>query len=225
MKTSCKLTQLRKLLPSLCVLPLILFAKPTIGLGAGIGTLGATESGVVSLNEHLSIEGSYNNGLFYQPDLESSVKSTEFISTPKIQSLLATANYYFAANGLFHISGGLALNGNKADGGTSGDFTVGGQTYNLANFGGSISGDVKGEIVAPYVGIGVGGNPDREQPNQHFFFDSNLGVLYQGKPKTELSATNGANAAVVKTIENNYNEEAKKYEFYPVTGINLYYYL
>jgi len=87
--------------------------------------------------------------------------------------------------GGFRLSGGVRIDGNRADvtSTPTSNIQVGSNTYTPAQLG-TLSGDVKYNRVAPYVGLGYGG---RVASWLELGFDA--GVLYQGKPKVSLGAT------------------------------------
>jgi hypothetical protein len=130
--------------------------------------------------------------------------------------------------GPFRITGGIIGNDNKIDviGRPSNNtFTINGTAYQASQVG-SLSGSIKaGNRVAPYLGIGYG---NVAGAGINFYFD--LGVMFQGAPKSNLSATCGTalSAAQCAQLQNDVALEARrlddkvnKYKYYPVASIGI----
>ncbi|WP_374400688.1 hypothetical protein [Niveibacterium sp.] len=131
--------------------------------------------------------------------------------------------------GPFRITGGLILNDNKVDvtgTPTGSSYTINGNTYPAAAVG-TLNGTVKvGNKVAPYLGIGYG---NVATAGVNFYFD--LGVVFQGTPKAELSANCGS--AIVGTPacsqlqsdvaaeQAKLADDLKRFQYYPVANIGL----
>jgi hypothetical protein len=107
----------------------------------------------------------------------------------------------------------------------SGSITVNGVTYTAAQIG-SLSGDVKpGHKVAPYLGIGYGNVWTK---GVNFYFD--LGVMFQGAPKANLTANCGPALSVAQCAqaqndvdqeERRLEDKLKRFKYYPVANIGI----
>lgn len=144
-------------------------------LGAGVTVIQAIEPGRLSVELDLNVltlPHSYSNdGVNYNGSLH-------------LQSAGVVANY-FPWTSAFHLSAGLFYDNNRLNLNgqpTSGSFTLNGQTYSTAELS-SLSGQVKFNTVAPYLGVGWG--DATSHAGWHLI--AHLGVLYQGRPKVSLA--------------------------------------
>jgi hypothetical protein len=198
------------------------------GLGVGATTLGAQGSGIISLGPHFTVGLAYNDDVGIELKKDFTVDNVDYTGQAKLNSLLGTLNFFPAVESLFHISAGVALNGNEVTdtvNPVNGFVDINGVPVPIAAFGGSITGTSKFEPVAPYLGIGFGGNPSKRFADGHLFVDFNLGVLYQGKTTTTLNSANGLLNPQVNELASEIDNEASPYQLYPVVGLTLYYFM
>ncbi|RJF92803.1 hypothetical protein D3871_27535 [Noviherbaspirillum saxi] len=96
---------------------------------------------------------------------------------------------YYPMSGNFRLSGGVVYNGNKIDAngrpGAGGVYTLNGRTY-AASTVGSVDAQVDFRKFAPYLGIGWG---NAVAKNKGWGFSTDLGVLFQGSPRTSMTHT------------------------------------
>jgi hypothetical protein len=131
----------------------------------------------------------------------------------------------FSPLGPFRFTTGLVADQNKytlngkPNGGT---YTINGHTY-LASEVGSLSGTVKpGNSIAPYFGFGYGNVAGK---GVNFYWD--VGVIYQGSPKTSLSATCGVPARCAQlqsdteAEQQRVDDKLKRFKYYPVANIGV----
>ena len=95
-----------------------------------------------------------------------------------------------------------------------------------ASAAGSLSGTIKpGKKTAPYLGFGYG---NVAGAGVNFYFD--IGVIFQGSPKSTLTATCGPTAtpAQCASLQNSVaaeqialDEKISKYKYYPVASIGI----
>ncbi len=100
----------------------------------------------------------------------------------QLRTISALADWYPFGSG-FRTSGGLFYNKNKftlnAMLAANNTYSIGANTYTAAQIG-SLQGEISFNAVAPYIGIGWG-NPVAK--DKSWSFVSDLGILFQGKPK------------------------------------------
>ncbi len=163
-----------------------------VAVSGKIGTLGPGVEMTTWIIEELNVRV----GGYYLPiGFNTTQDDMEYDINLKWASMLAVLDWYpFYENGSasqsfanhFRISGGLAYDGNKyeSEGHPNGARKIGDVVYTKEQIG-TLSGNVKFNALAPYIGIGYG---DAVAPDESigFFFD--FGILIQGMPKASLSA-------------------------------------
>jgi hypothetical protein len=138
---------------------------------------------------------------------------------------------WFRFGSVFHVTGGLAYNGNKIDTITK----INGVTYQGTVFNppfgklGQVDGRFNvGNTLSPYIGIGWG-NQLKQDAGWHFA--SELGLLFHGKPKITLQSTACTADVLTCTLvaqkvadeEVKINEEYANKVVYPVARIGVSY--
>jgi hypothetical protein len=118
-------------------------------------------------------------------------------------------DWFPSATGSFRFTGGVIANGNRfsveSRPNSFGFLDLNNRTYSSSQVP-SVTGTVKFNSAAPYLGVGWG-NPVREGTNWGYLVD--LGVAYQGRAKASLTATCGAvSAALCAQIIADANAEA-----------------
>lgn len=119
-------------------------------------------------------------------------------------------DFFPSAGGSFRLTGGVLFNGNKfsveSRPNSFGFLDLNDRTYSSTQVP-SVTGTVKFNSVAPYLGVGWG-NPVAEGRNWGFLVD--LGLTYQGRAKASLTAQCGAvSAALCAQIIADANAEAE----------------
>ena len=147
----------------------------------------------------------------------------------KLATVDALLDYHPFAGG-FRLSGGVIHNGNSIDvnarPNANGSYTINGRTYSAAAVG-QMKGEVEFRTVAPYLGIGWGNAVQAAG----WGFGMDLGVAFQGAPKTSLVSTGcSALAALCTMVANDVAaenaklaEEVKDLKFYPVLRVGVSY--
>jgi hypothetical protein len=191
----------------------------SLGLGAELD-LGLTDS----LGARIGL-----NAFNYNYNATSSTVNYDF--KLQLQTVSALADWY-PFEGSFRTSVGLMYNNNKVSLGgipTGGTYTINGTTYNSTDVG-SLQGEMSFNKVAPYIGIGWG-NP--AEKDKGWGFTSDIGVLFQGNPKTSLVATCGS--AIVGTAsctqlqsdtaaENiKLQNDLRNFKWWPVASVGISY--
>ena len=151
------------------------------GVGPTIGTLGAGLEGSLRVGPNLGLR---LDGSALDFGANRTISGVPYKFDAKLRSGGPVLDVYPFGGG-FRLSGGVRIDGNRADvtSTPSSNIQVGSNTYTPAELG-TLSGSVKYNRVAPYVGLGYGG---RVASWLELGFDA--GVLYQGKPKVSLGAT------------------------------------
>jgi hypothetical protein len=128
-----------------------------------------------------------------------------------------------AADGKFRISLGGLYNDNKLDltgAPTGGNYVINGITYTAAQAG-TVTGNVKFNKFAPYVGLGYG----NALADSGWGLSLDAGAIYQGMPKATLSATGAAAglAANVAAEQIQLQNSVKNYKWWPVVSVGMDY--
>lgn len=177
-----------------------------LGLRAGTTGVGADLGWAVAptLGGRLGL-----SGMKFNTDVDSG--NVTYDTKAKIGNLSALLDW--SPLGPFRISAGLVATGNKLD--------VTGQ-----NQFGNLSGTVKPErSVVPYLGIGYGNVWTK---GINFYFD--LGIMFQGSPKADLSLTCSASVSPaqctqaqneVAAEERRLEDELKNFKYYPVLNLGI----
>lgn len=118
--------------------------------------------------------------------------------------------------GPFRITAGIVANNNKVD-------LLGRPRSSAVPPGSTVTGTVKPEhSVAPYLGIGYGNVWTR---GVNFYFD--LGIMFQGTPKVDLTVNCTPSAACtqaqnqVAAEERRVQDELNRFKYYPVLNIGI----
>jgi len=216
---------MRKLFVTAAVLPLLAFpgvAPADTSLGVRAGTLG----GGVELSHafsqrtgvRLDIDG-------YNRTQSSTQDNIQYDMKLKLQTASLLGDWFpFAGN--FRISAGAMFNRNKftLKGQPTGTgYTINGRTYTTAEVG-SLDATVDFNKGAPYFGIGYG-RPINSGPS--LILD--LGVMFQGRPHSNITATCGTGPNCAQLQSDAAAEQAKlddslhNFKYYPVVSLGLAY--
>jgi hypothetical protein len=162
---------------------------------------------------------------------EGKTRDMEYQLKLKANTYEALLDWFPAADSSFRVTTGLAYNGNKIDvvaqPNVAGGYTVNGRTYSTGVVG-QVNGKVSFNKVAPYLGIGWGRPSEKEKG---WSFSTDVGVLFQGSPKTSLSNTGcAAGAAVCTQFANDLareneqlRDEVGRFKAYPVLRVGISY--
>ncbi|MDQ6972186.1 MAG: hypothetical protein Q9M30_06015 [Mariprofundaceae bacterium] len=190
-----------------------------LAVGAKAGTLGAgveltTNIVPMLLNGRLQL-----NGFKYNTTVTDT--NVHYDAKLKLFSVGALADVYPFA-GKFRLTAGAYYNGNKLDitgVPTAASYNFNGTTYTSAQAG-TVTGTMDFNNFAPYAGIGWG---DAVSSGSPIGFNVDLGVLYQGKPKTSITATGAAAglAADIAAEQTRLDNSVKNFKFYPVASVGV----
>lgn len=202
-------------------------AQADIGIAGEVGTTGIGFHASIPLSTQVYARVGYSYlGYLYS----GNTTTLHYDLKLKARVWDALIDYYPKPGGTFRISAGLAYNGNKIDArgkpNASGFYNVRGNSYSVSEVG-TVTGSVDFGKVSPYLGIGWS-TGTREKG---WSFSSDIGVLFQGSPRTTLGTTGcTASAAICNQFKADVaressalNDEASKFKVYPVLRIGLNY--
>ncbi|MFQ5959442.1 MAG: hypothetical protein ACE5LF_08755 [Alphaproteobacteria bacterium] len=188
-------------------------------LGPEVSTLGLGGEAGVRVNDFLGIRV---GGNYFETDFDASVASTDYDLDFTLQSAGAVIDVYPFGGGL-RLSAGLRWNGNNIDLSVTptNSIAIGGTTFTAAELG-TLSGDLDFDDFAPLAGFGY----------EAGFLDDRLllafgaGVLFQGDPEVDLSATgtlatDASLLAALQREENDIENDLEFLGFYPVLSLSL----
>lgn len=202
-------------------------SRSGVGITGKIGTLGYGAELNVGFSDSFSARLGYN-AFTYKYNTSASSVNYDFKLQLRTVSLLGD---WYPFEGGFRTSGGLVYNDNqvKLNGlPTAGTYTINGTTYNSTDIG-SLQGTMSFGNVSPYLGIGWG-NPVHK--DKGWGMVSDIGVLFQGSPRTSLVATCGATlpAPQCATLQSDaaaenakLQDDLKRFKFWPVVSIGISY--
>ncbi|MCR4304276.1 MAG: FecR domain-containing protein [Gallionella sp.] len=193
-----------------------------MGLTAKVGTLGYGAEFNFGKSDSFSTRIGLN-AYTYKHNAKASTVNYDF--KLQLQTASALADWYPFEGG-FRASGGLFYNNNKATLGgnpTGGDYIINGVTYTSAQIG-SLQATMTFNKAAPYLGIGWG-NPVAK--NKGWGMVSDIGVMFQGKPKIDLTVTCATSCPQLSTdaaAENaKLQEDLSKFQMWPVISFGISY--
>jgi hypothetical protein len=183
-----------------------------------IGTLGIGADVSLGLTPQIAVRA----GASFQP-LEPSRTFDEIDFTLDLSSPNYVALVDFSPVGAFRLTGGMVYFGSDHElrGDLNQDVQIGNQSYTPQQVG-TLTGVFETKQLAPYLGIGFG----RLGGRRGLGFGIDLGVAFQGEPDVQLSATGPiASQPAFQTNlaieEQNIQEDAKYFRFYPVIALAL----
>jgi FecR protein len=198
-----------------------------VGITGKIGTLGLGAELNLAFSDSFGARFGYNAFTY---KYSSTASSVDYDFKLQLTSASILGDWYPFEGG-FRTSAGLVYNDNQANlTGTpsGGTYDINGTTYNSTDVG-SLKGKLSFNNVSPYLGIGWG-NPVARDKGWGVVTD--IGVLFQGSPKTELVATCGATAPPLTctqlqsdtAAENaRLQSDLKQFKFWPVMSIGISY--
>jgi hypothetical protein len=181
------------------------------GIGVRAGTTGVGGDVAFSVAPTLSARVGFSGAKFNFGDVDTD-SGVRYDTKLKLSNLNTFID--FSPLGPFRLTGGFIFNDNRVDvrseGGASGS---------------SLSGNVKaGKSAAPYLGIGYG-----NVSGMGINFYADLGIMFMGSPRANLSANCGSLSAgdcttlrnQVAAEERRLEDELKRLKNYPVLNIGL----
>lgn len=183
-------------------------------VGAKVSTLGLGLDVALPITQ--SIDGRLGFNTFnynFNRTTTSNGLATNFTGQFKLQSFAALADYH-PWDGSFRLTGGVLYNNNK--------FSM---TSNGGNLGGAAcpactaTATIDFNKAAPYLGFGWGS----AAKDTGLSFAADIGVLFQGTPKANVTATGGATQAQINQANADLNSSLNNFRYYPVASIGLGY--
>ena len=147
--------------------------------------------------------------------------ATDYNGDLNLSSLEALADWH-PFTGSFRMSGGLIYNKNNLNmtaRPTGGSVNIGGQTYTGVTSGQYVNAAIEFKKVAPYLGIGWGRTPK----NTGLSFTSDIGIMYQGSPKANVTTNVPGASASINQANSDLNSSLSSYKFYPVISVGVGY--
>jgi hypothetical protein len=156
---------------------------PYIGLAAKIGTLGPGLEATIGIAEWLNLRA---GGYYFRVRHGGSINDVEYNFDVKLASVPLLADWHPLENE-FRITGGVIYNRNMADldSTPNKNTKIGGNEYTPEQIG-ELSGSVRFNNWAPYIGLGYGNAVLDADKTWGFVFD--IGIMWQGSPSVALSA-------------------------------------
>lgn len=194
------------------------------GIDVKIGTLGPGIEIAHAFNENVGVRIAFNTWNYSKTRTEDGV---DYDAKLKLRSFQVLGEWY-PFSGVFRFDLGLVSNGNKFDlvakPSAGGTFTFNNRTYNASDVD-SANGHVDFKKVAPYLGVGWG------RPfGSGFTMTADVGVLFQGKPRSSLTVVCGSTVpncaqltSDVAAEQADLDESLKDFRFYPVLSIGVGY--
>jgi hypothetical protein len=191
-----------------------------VGVTVKAGTLGAGLEATIGASDYLGFRFGANMmsaGPSIERD-EGSIKTDlDWLSYGALVDL-----HVFGSG--FRVTGGGLINKNKfklkAD--LKKSVTLDGQEFSLSD----LNGQVTFSELAPYLGIGYG---NAVGADGHWHFACDFGVMFQGEPKVEASAT-ASNPAIQPYVDEalarevaDIQDDASAFKFYPVISVGISY--
>ncbi|MDD4963082.1 MAG: hypothetical protein PHI11_04080 [Gallionella sp.] len=199
---------------AIVLLPATAFAEDTT-VSAKLSTLGFGIDVAFPVTAAVDARIGFNT---FSYNINQNSNGTNFTGKLNLGSLAALADWH-PMDGSFRVSGGLMYNNNKFNmnavpaGGT---ITLG----NTAYAGVSANSTVDFSKVVPYLGIGWGS----AAKDQGFSFSSDIGIMFQGTPRANITTTGAAVAAAdIAKANADMNAALKNFRFYPVLSVGLGY--
>lgn len=219
----------------LSILPLLLLASliacppaaaelgQEVDLGLRVSSLGVGAD--LGLQVHPKVRVRFNvNGFWWSYD--HSYQDIDYDIKLNWLTLGGLVDYHPLNTG-FRITGGAYINLNKLNLDTDIDptatYNIGGQTFTGAQVG-TLDGDIKWNVLSPYLGIGW---TTPISPNRRWMFYFDLGVIYHGQAEVSLDSSNPLGLAelseALKREEKDIEDDLSGFQFYPVVGVGFSY--
>lgn len=193
-----------------------------VGVKAGSLGFGLEISAPLQVVDNLNGRLGFN---YFSHDQDDELDDIDYDTEATLNTLSALLDWHPMGNG-FRVSGGLFYNKSdlSIESTTTGLVDIGGTSFPISASD-KLKGDAEFDPIAPYLGIGYGhyfGN------NGNLSLTADLGVMFQGEPDVSLSAE-GALAtapgiqAALQQEEDDIQDDADEFEYFPVISVGLSY--
>lgn len=192
-------------------------------VAAKVGTLGLGAELTTNITQTINTRIGFN---VFSYDYEGSESDIDYDVSLDLFSAGVLFDWH-PYDGGFRISAGVLYNGNEAsaDGTpTDDEYTIGDEVYTAADVG-ELDAKIEFNSAAPYVGIGWGNAVGKDK---RWSFVLDIGVIYQGSPSIDLSASgilasDAAFLADLEREEKDLEDDLDPYKYYPVITIGVSY--
>src|SRR5712692_709358 len=216
---------MRKTIAAVAIMPLLYLpgvAPADTSLGIRGGTLGAGVELSHAFGQRTGVRLNADGFNFSRTATQDNI---QYDMKLKLLTASLLGDWYpFASN--FRISAGAMFNRNKftlKGQPTGGSYTINGRTYTAAEVG-SLDATVDFNKGAPYFGIGYG-----RPINSGLSLILDLGVMFQGSPHSNITATcgTGPNCAQLQSDaaaeQSRLDDSLHNFKYYPVVSLGLAY--
>lgn len=195
-----------------------------VAITGDFGTTGAGLHLVTPLTSNLNARVGVNA---FSDSRTEETDEARYAAKAKLRTFDALLDYYPSST-QFRMTAGLVYNGTKVTATASpkagNSYEFNGTLYDATDAG-EIDAKIDFNKIAPYLGIGWG-----NAVAKGWGFTADLGVLFQGKPKVDLT-NRGCNlgdecatlASDLEAEEDELRDEAKDFRYYPVIRVGLTY--
>ena len=200
-------------------------APGDVAIGLKAGTLGAGIEATFEVADRLNVRV---GGNYFKVSSDVDVEGNDYDLDVKLNSFTALGDW-FVTDSSFRVTAGLVLNNNKLTGTAlpSNAYEIDDVIYSAAEVG-TLDAEVDFRSVAPYLGLGWG-NPLSDDTDWSFSLD--LGVIFAGKPRLDVTSTGGtlSNDPIllenIAQVEQDFRDtdEIGILKFYPVISVGVNY--
>lgn len=199
-------------------------SRSDVAMDIKIGSLGLGAELNLGLTDSLGARFGLNSFTY---NYNANASSVNYDFKLQLQTVSVLADWY-PFQGSFRTSAGLMYNNNKVSLGglpTGGSYDINGTNYSTADIA-SLQASLSFNKVAPYIGIGWG-NP--AEKNKGWGMTSDIGVLFQGSPKTNLTVACATGATACPTATDIATENAQlqsdlsNFKWWPVVSVGISY--
>ena len=199
------------------------YDPPYIGLAVKVGTTGPGLEATIGILEWLNLRA---GGYYFRVRHGGTVQDVEYDFDVKLASVPLLVDLHPFENE-FRITGGAVYNRNMADldGTPNTDTKIGDHTYTPEEIG-ELSGSIRFNLFAPYIGLGYGNAVLDADKTWGFVFD--IGIMWQGTPSINLSSdgTKAGDPTFQSDLDrqkNDIQDKADYFRIYPVLSFGISY--
>jgi len=188
-------------------------SNPPLTVGAEAGTTGAGVGANFRFSDHFGVGTAFD---YFKYSYNGKIQDNNYNLHLRLMSEPLTLDLYPWKSSSFRVSAGLMFNQNRLTGATTGTLNLNGVPFP----GATANLEIKQQPVDPYLALG--GNLYFDK-GHHFSLGGELGVVYTGDPKVNLTTTPPAPPSDVQAEQAKIKRYAKDAEFWPVLKVSLNY--